>query len=275
MSTLDSTNAAKADAMGHIQETREIVVRRLDDILLELGHETLSFEFLKIDVEGFELSVLEGINLNRYRPEVILCEVTEPNTSRKSGIYASICESIESFNYHPVYFDGLNQWWCSSEKEKQLKQHFNLPPGIFDSPTLTPYNSYSALRQLINGAEQAKEVQHLLQKMTIQLDLAMDSQAKTEEQASLRSIQNMLIEAIARLGGATASHAETEKEVYIRSIENLLREATMNLREAIDERDHKAKELDDIKSGWAWKAHRILCRVAMLASRRKPRDFTC
>jgi FkbM family methyltransferase len=274
MSTLDSTNAAKADAMGHIQETREIVIRRLDDILLELGHETLRFEFLKIDVEGFELSVLEGINLNRYRPEVILCEVTQPNTSKKSNIYSRICESIENFNYHPVYFDGLNQWWCSNEKEKQLKQHFNLPPGIFDSPTLTPYNSYSALRQLVKGAEQAKEVQRLLEIMNINLDLAIDSHANTEEQASLRSIQNMLIEAITRLGGATASHAEIEKEIYIRSIQNLLREATLNLKEAIDERDSKANELDHIKSGWAWKGHRMMRRVAMLANRKEPSGST-
>jgi len=158
LSTFDRSNAAKANAMGHIEETREIEIRKLDDILLDLGHETLSFEFLKIDVEGFELDVLEGIDLLRYRPEIILCEVTEPNTSQKSNIYAKICEKVEAFNYHPIYFDGLNQWWCTSEKRYKYSPCFSLPPGVFDSTDITPYAGFNCRKQLRHSEKQAKEI---------------------------------------------------------------------------------------------------------------------
>jgi len=185
LSTLDKINAAKADAMGHIEETREIPIKKLNDILLELGHEKLSFEFLKIDVEGFELDVLEGIDLYRYRPEVILCEVTEPNTSNKSSTYVKICEKVEGFDYRPIYFDGLNQWWCTSEKESMYAPCFSLPPGVFDSIFISPYNSINSRRQLNNSAEQVREVRSHLTETTIKLNemtLSHDETAKKLEE---------------------------------------------------------------------------------------------
>jgi len=161
--------------MGHIEESREISIRKLDDILLDLGYETLSFEFLKIDVEGFELDVLEGIDLRRYRPEIILCEVTEPNTPQKSSNYAKICEKIEAFNYHPIYFDGLNQWWCTSEKRYTHSPYFSLPPGVFDSTDITPYAGFNCRKQLRHSEKQAKEAQRQLAADAMQIDRAIVS----------------------------------------------------------------------------------------------------
>jgi FkbM family methyltransferase len=182
LSTFDRSNAAKANAMGHIEETREIEIRKLDDILLDLGHQTLSFEFLKIDVEGFELDVLEGINLLRYRPEIILCEVTEPNTSQKSSIYAKICEKVEAFNYHPIYFDGLNQWWCTSEKRYIYSPCFSLPPGVFDSTSITPYSGFNCRKQLSLIEKQAKKAQRQLAKVAMQMEGAIASRDAIEKE---------------------------------------------------------------------------------------------
>lgn len=182
LSTFDRSNATKANAMGHIEELREIAIRKLDDILLDLGYETLSFEFLKIDVEGFELDVLEGIDLRRYRPEIILCEVTEPNTSQKSSIYAKICGKVEAFGYHPIYFDGLNQWWCTSEKRYIYIPCFSLPPGVFDSTTITPYSGYSCRKQLSHSEEQAKEAQRQLTAVAMRIDEAIASRNAIEKE---------------------------------------------------------------------------------------------
>jgi FkbM family methyltransferase len=197
LSTFDRSNAAKANAMGHIEESREIAIRKLDDILLDLGYETLSFEFLKIDVEGFELDVLEGIDLRRYRPEIILCEVTEPNTSQKSRIYAKICEKVEAYNYQPIYFDGLNQWWCTSEKRHIYSPYFRLPPGVFDSTTITPYSGYNCRKQLSHSEEQAKEAQRQL--------------SHSEEQA--KEAQRQLAAVAMQMDVAIASRNAIEKEI--------------------------------------------------------------
>ena len=184
LSTFDRSNAAKANAMGHIEESREIAIRKLDDILLDLGYETLSFEFLKIDVEGFELDVLEGIDLRRYRPEIILCEVTEPNTSQKSSIYAEICKKVEAFNYHPIYFDGLNQWWCTAEKRYIYSPCFSLPPGVFDSISITPYSGFNCRKQLSHSKELAKETQGQLASVAMQMEGAIASRDAIEKEIS-------------------------------------------------------------------------------------------
>jgi methyltransferase, FkbM family len=50
----------------------KVNVRKLNTILNEIG--LTSFDFLSIDVEGWELDVLNGLDLNVYRPKVILLE---------------------------------------------------------------------------------------------------------------------------------------------------------------------------------------------------------
>jgi hypothetical protein len=182
LSTFDRSNAAKANAMGHIEESREIAIRKLDDILLDLGYETLCFEFLKIDVEGFEIDVLNGIDLRRYRPEIILCEVTEPNTSQKSSGYAKICEIVEDFDYRPIYFDGLNQWWCTSEKQSIYSPCFNLPPGVFDSAIITPYSGFNCRNQLSLSEKQSKDVQRQLAEVTLRMNGAIASRDAIEKE---------------------------------------------------------------------------------------------
>jgi FkbM family methyltransferase len=63
------SNTTRASA-GHVRE--RIVVRRLDDVVLDLHIPRI--ELIKIDVEGFEKSVLEGGQevIHRLRPIVVL-----------------------------------------------------------------------------------------------------------------------------------------------------------------------------------------------------------
>ena len=50
-----------------------IKVRRLDSLLAEYGAD-LPFEVLNVDVEGFDLEVLQSNDFSRFRPRVILVE---------------------------------------------------------------------------------------------------------------------------------------------------------------------------------------------------------
>ncbi len=49
-----------------------VPLRTLDSILAEAGAERI--DFLSIDVEGMELAVLQGLNLKKYSPRLILLE---------------------------------------------------------------------------------------------------------------------------------------------------------------------------------------------------------
>jgi FkbM family methyltransferase len=222
LSTFNKTNAANASAIGQIKERREVRVTRLDQILADLGHHELDFEFLKIDVEGYELQVLEGIDLNRYHPQVILCEVTLPNTSIRTDDYVDICNRIEAFDYSPVYFDGLNQWWCAREKESELRVHFRVPPGVFDSTLITPYSSYCARRELERTRQDLGQAA---------IDLEVLRKKNSEYMESLE-------DALKQLSEAHESHSITLTRLARTSEE---------LAECI-------RQLDAVKASWTWRA---------------------
>jgi FkbM family methyltransferase len=54
--------------------TIPVKLRRLDTILREHAPEVERIDILSIDVEGWELEVLRGIDLERYRPRVMIVE---------------------------------------------------------------------------------------------------------------------------------------------------------------------------------------------------------
>ena len=74
LSTISQEAAARRALRRHGYDTRpvEVSTRRLDAILEEAGFSGI--DFISIDVEGHELSVLEGFSLDRWRPTVIIVE---------------------------------------------------------------------------------------------------------------------------------------------------------------------------------------------------------
>lgn len=52
----------------------KVKLRRLDTILKEHAPDVPEFDILSVDVEGWELEVLEGLSLDRYRPAVLVLE---------------------------------------------------------------------------------------------------------------------------------------------------------------------------------------------------------
>jgi FkbM family methyltransferase len=170
LSSFDPINVDRTNRLGFQQELRSIRIRRLNDVLSELGYQSLDFDFLKIDVEGFELEVIKGIDLFRYRPRVILCEVTEPNTTIKNSLYLDLSNMIEGYQYTPVYFDGLNQWWCTNNEASALAKHFSLPPSVFDSTDITPSNGATTRRFLRETQAKLENVEAQLNKLEAQLN---------------------------------------------------------------------------------------------------------
>ena len=57
-----------------IHGTRELVPRRLDDVLAEHLPPETKIDFLNIDVEGHDLNVLRSTDWTRFRPTFVLCE---------------------------------------------------------------------------------------------------------------------------------------------------------------------------------------------------------
>jgi FkbM family methyltransferase len=76
LNTFDPALAAERAGLAcyRLIETREIPVRRLDELLSENLERGQSIEFLSVDVEGLDLQVLRSSDWRRFRPKALLVE---------------------------------------------------------------------------------------------------------------------------------------------------------------------------------------------------------
>lgn len=74
--------------------------------------------FCKIDVEGFERFVLEGINFKKLRPWVFCIESTYPNTKIPS--YFLWEEILKNNGYVFVYEYGVNRYYIDSKRKREI-----------------------------------------------------------------------------------------------------------------------------------------------------------
>ncbi len=129
LSTTRSDFAERAANDRHVTITEIDVPRRtLNDIWEEHIAEDRAVQVLKIDVEGSEADVLDGIDLQHRRPWVVIVESNLPDTRVQS--YAWEDRLIDA-SYVYVLYDGLNRWYVAKEHE-DLAQHFEVPVCLFD-----------------------------------------------------------------------------------------------------------------------------------------------
>lgn len=98
------------------------------------NHLQSPIHFMNIDVEGAELQVLQGLDLSRWRPWIILIEATIPTTTTPS--FGEWEPMLVASRYNFAYFDGLNRFYVA-EEHQELMEAFRLPPGIFDEFVLS------------------------------------------------------------------------------------------------------------------------------------------
>jgi FkbM family methyltransferase len=131
LSTLDGKQAESYRKMGFIVEEIPMRTRTLSEILTE--HNIVDIGFLKIDVEGFEFPVVKGLDLDRWRPRLILTESTTPMTD-------TVCDDslqvhLSAANYHAAFFDGLNRYFVR-EEDASLLGRLAVPANVTDGYVL-------------------------------------------------------------------------------------------------------------------------------------------
>jgi FkbM family methyltransferase len=80
----------------------EVPVRTLDEILVEAGASP-PIDFLSIDVEGHEADVLDGFDLLRWRPRLILIE--------DLLLHLRVHRLMNRRGYHWLRRTGINNWY--------------------------------------------------------------------------------------------------------------------------------------------------------------------
>ncbi|MGV7246809.1 FkbM family methyltransferase [Caballeronia sp. M23-90] len=127
LSTIDEQQAAMHREAGFKVKKTTAPVRRLDAILAEEG--VTKIHFLKIDVEGAEKDVLLSIDLQKWRPWVVVVEATIPMSDELAD--PAWEDVLIAAAYEYVYFDGLNKYFVPQERG-YLKNSFIAPPNVFD-----------------------------------------------------------------------------------------------------------------------------------------------
>ena len=127
LSTTDRAVGEYYRTRNHV-ETRQVEVLRLDTILERYHPDNI--HFLKIDVEGAEAEVINGLTLNRFRPWILVIEAVDP--IEHQPIFAKWEPRVIAGSYRFVFFDGLNRYYVA-EEHMHLEPAFSAPPNVFDN----------------------------------------------------------------------------------------------------------------------------------------------
>lgn len=145
LSTMDSEIARGHARRGFTVTEYMVPTKSLDAICSEL--DVRQVHFMKVDVEGYESSVLEGISLTSVRPWIIVVEAIEPFSTELS--HEKWEPLLTTRGYKFVYFDGLNRFYVA-EEHAPLQNAFSTPPNVFDD--FIRFSEWQALQSV----EQAK-----------------------------------------------------------------------------------------------------------------------
>lgn len=151
LSTMDKVIAERHEAeRGYQIVEYKVPVMTLTEICSSLHMAPI--HFLKIDVEGAEKQVLEGIDFSVIRPWIILIESTLPTTQIED--YSNWEPILLNANYEYVYFDGLNRFYVAQERS-ELRNSFRTPPNVFDGFVLSGESTSSFCNLVVAQAKQS------------------------------------------------------------------------------------------------------------------------
>lgn len=150
--TVSADVVARHMENGHSGTFKKVPVATLTEICAHNVKDEI--HFLKIDVEGFEKAVIDGMDFSRFRPWIVVIEATKPNSTQEN--HNEWEEGVIAADYSLAYCDGLNRFYVAKE-HPELLDSLRHPPNVFDR-FIRPEQLNAELRalQAAAKAEQAE-----------------------------------------------------------------------------------------------------------------------
>jgi FkbM family methyltransferase len=190
--TAASDVIARHSLSGRSGEFHKVPLLRLSDVCEQYASGEI--HFLKIDVEGFEKAVIEGMDFSRYRPWILVVEATRPNTAEEN--HEEWEGDVISAGYTFAYGDGINRFYVANE-HVELMEKLRYPPNVFD--------------EFIRSEQLDLELR--VQQAEAQAQLAETKAQQAEAQAQLAETKAQQAEAQAQLAETKAQQAEAQAQL--------------------------------------------------------------
>lgn len=129
LSTLVADISDEHATAGYEAKPVEVAGRRLDSILAAADVPD-DIHFMVIDTEGTEADVLAGMDLQRWRPWVLVVEATHPRTSTPT--HEAWEPGLLAAGYEFCLFDGLSRFYVAAEHADRLRAALSAPAGPLD-----------------------------------------------------------------------------------------------------------------------------------------------
>jgi FkbM family methyltransferase len=197
LSTANPEVAARHAANGFQSVLKSVAGMRLAEILD--AYRDRDIHWLKIDVEGYEKSVIRSWKPSTVRPWIVVVEATSPLSQMPS--FESWEKELLELGYDFVYFDGLNRFYLSRLQQGPTKM-FGPGPNYFDEFQLTigsPFNV--ALASEFNSAREAAQVEseRLLTEGAVREAAALDRFLALQAEMQQREVEEVARETSLRI----------------------------------------------------------------------------
>jgi FkbM family methyltransferase len=201
--TADKETIEKHLAMGKVGSYHRVPMTTLTEICKQ--HAPHDIHFLKIDVEGYERPVLEGMDFKRFRPWIVIVEATRPNSTEE--IHCLWEDLLVKENYIFGYADGLNRFYIAREHE-ELAASLKYPPNIFDG-----FVHAGQIAEAEAKAQQANIEAHQADINAHQADIKAQQADINALHASIKVQQKIISEFEARTAAAESRSQELQTEL--------------------------------------------------------------
>jgi FkbM family methyltransferase len=199
LSTLSASIADEAGARGLAIRDVTVPTRTLSSLVDEhLGDRDV--HFCKIDVEGAEAEVIASVDLEAWRPWVLVVESTHPNTAEPTHMKWQ--DRVLAAGYRLCLFDGLSRFYVSEEHAAELGEKLSYPAcpldGYVDASSVELRNQLDELKRRHHDAHEELGVRQ-------QRIQALDREVEDLRHALVRwrrAAVESWAESVARSGGA-------------------------------------------------------------------------
>jgi FkbM family methyltransferase len=129
LSRLIETDELTAADRTSLESGHQVEVERVPLSEITGRYAPHQVDFLKIDVEGAERSVIESAEWRAFRPRVVVVEAIKPITNEPS--WFSWEGLLFDARYCFALFDGLNRYYYRAE-EPELRSSLSVPANVLD-----------------------------------------------------------------------------------------------------------------------------------------------